>query len=579
MTANGGALAEGVEARPQRRDVEAHQTTAPSTPQWRWRIRSIAVRTPDAERGRHGGERAARSLATRRAARPPSGRAAARSRPGRARSPGDRDHGRRRRSPGSTVSANGADPVKMPDAQADAEDHQREPCTRRRAGPGRRSSGRRRAAAAMPERRSAHAVSATPPAPAGGEQPRGRQAGHRDLVALAPVDPRSPRARTRCGRAGCSRRRRGSRGRRRPRASHGSPSLMRSQVSWSPASLGRTKYRNAIAETTKRPNRISALARERHARHLLVGAVLARRPRRRPRRAPAIGSSRDGALGLSVMLRHVPAPRAAGPLGRRRASSGAGAAARARGRPRSARGRRAGRRRSARPGTRARSPSVQRVRPPDGAGDRADLGQEVGGHDGRGEVQRRHGGQRVPPQETVEGPQRLPRTRRRTRPSCGAPRGCSGPSPCGPWRAAYQGGAVGTAQYTTAPRSKTAYMHTAAGGKLLAVAQAARRRPRVGHDEPQPVRPHEHLVAATEAVRARQPLQPQRRAAARGRARGRCAPGSRCAPGARAPRGRRWASGRRRRRPTSAARRWRRRARGSGARPRRARTGRRRRSG
>ena len=31
--------------------------------------------------------------------------------------------------------------------------------------------------------------------------------------------------------------------------------------------------------------------------------------------------------------------------------------------------------------------------------------------------------------------------------------------------AAYQGGAVGTAQYTSAPRSKTAYMHTAPAGK------------------------------------------------------------------------------------------------------------------
>ena len=33
-----------------------------------------------------------------------------------------------------------------------------------------------------------------------------------------------------------------------------------------------------------------------------------------------------------------------------------------------------------------------------------------------------------------------------------------------PWRSAYQGGAVGTDQYTIAPRSNTAYTEVAARG-------------------------------------------------------------------------------------------------------------------
>ena len=105
--------------------------------------------------------------------------------------------------------------------------------------------------------------------------------------------------------------------------------------------------------------------------------------------------------------------------------------------------RRADRRRSAHPGRRApdRAPGVG---PADRARHRAHLRQQVGAHQRRGEVQRRHGSERISTEHRKVGPAVAPNCspysiiiRRTTRPSGARIR---------PSRAAYHGGAVGIAQ-------------------------------------------------------------------------------------------------------------------------------------
>ena len=130
---------------------------------------------------------------------------------------------------------------------------------------------------------------------------------------------------------------------------------------------------------------------------------------------------------------------------RPRARAGASARRGRAGRPRRARARRAGRRRSARRGRRARAERGG-VGPAERARDAARVAEDVRGRHGRGEVQRRHGGQRIASEDTVQRrPALTSRTARRTRPSSAAAPACGRP-PSGPRCAAYHGGAVGIAQ-------------------------------------------------------------------------------------------------------------------------------------
>ena len=95
--------------------------------------------------------------------------------------------------------------------------------------------------------------------------------------------------------------------------------------------------------------------------------------------------------------RHTRAPWPRAPARRARAAPAA-RAERRRGladRPRPARARRRDRRRSARPGTRARRPAWRRRSSRARPATRAGVAEDVRGRHGRGEVQRRHGGERI----------------------------------------------------------------------------------------------------------------------------------------------------------------------------------------
>ena len=146
------------------------------------------------------------------------------------------------RSAGSSVSAVGPPPGNTPV-------HRPEPATRRapagRASTGSRSwppSGRRSPAAAIPARRSAQTVTATPPGARRREQPDRRDPGQRDLDRWPASRAAARRARTPSGTGPRNRRSTGTRGRP-PTASHsGLPRLSRPQVWFSPASFGIRKY-------------------------------------------------------------------------------------------------------------------------------------------------------------------------------------------------------------------------------------------------------------------------------------------------------------------------------------------------
>ena len=127
--ANDGAVAEGVERRPQHaRCRSTHQTIAPSTPSRARGSSSIAVRTPaDNDAG------TVASCAARRASRRPRRPAVqAALEVGRQQreQPARSDHRRRRTSPARPSPRTAPAPWKMPDAQAEAEDRPARPCTR-----------------------------------------------------------------------------------------------------------------------------------------------------------------------------------------------------------------------------------------------------------------------------------------------------------------------------------------------------------------------------------------------------------------------------------------------------------------
>ena len=161
--------------------------------------------------------------------------------------------------------------------------------------------------ASIPERRSAHAVSATPPAPAAANRRVAATPGHGDLVARAPVDRRVCRARRPCGRGPRSRRRTGARRRRRRPATPacrrpgcGSTAEVPPEI-WAARSRGRRSPRATKSAEDQRP-----LTRDDHARHLLVVGVL---------------RLCDVALvDAAPNVMRAPAPRAAGASGSPRAA-------------------------------------------------------------------------------------------------------------------------------------------------------------------------------------------------------------------------------------------------------------------
>src|SRR6185503_19815141 len=187
----------------------------------------------------------------------------------------------------------------------------------------------------------------------------------------------------------------------------GSPVLARSQVSWSPASFGSTKYRNATAESTKRPKsrmrlRVSAM----RGISSSPSPVSSASSERYASTACCSGSSR---IKLSLRCSTASSVTALSPYPLLEELDSARHARERRRDPRCGRANALGQGQAGEEvddvvlaQVHEREPEHARVRPPDGAGTAADLAEEVGRHDGCGEVQRRHGSQRVPPHVNVE---------------------------------------------------------------------------------------------------------------------------------------------------------------------------------
>ena len=270
----------------------------------------------------------------------------------------------------------------------------------------------------------------------GGEQPRGRQPGHRDLVALAPADPRSCPGRTPRGTA------------RRSRGTSSTSSTARERqpprvavldavpgVLAGPGSFGSTKYRNATAETTNRSETEQPPPREQRRRGI---SSLARRSLARARASAAgrrrlglgVASAMASCSGASPPMRSRSARSTACSAPMRRADARRGRGRRARTASASAR-RRADRRRSARRDRRAQarasarrsSPRRRPPGPPRTAG-------------GRPSATWRSAATAWQRADFLQGhrrghPSGRPRTARRTRSSSGARRAC-GPSSSAP---------------------------------------------------------------------------------------------------------------------------------------------------
>ena len=293
----------------------------------------------------------------------------------------------------------------------------------------------------IPERRSAHAVSATPPAPAAANRRVAASAGHRDLIALEPADAALPAHEHGAEQHDVA----GERQQLEHHADRDPPAVAALDAVHRRADA--RELRQHEVEERRRPSartRRSAIARRRvtdDARHLLVVRRLRLGPRPRGCSAPAL-------------LAHAHAPRcclascaiasSVATAAAMRSASGAARGAEPPHRHRSAPRRRAGPRRSARRGTPARTRASPRRRsrarprpvPPRRAEARPSRMWRSAARASRpGDCLRTH---------CRASPSRLARSARRTRPSCAAPPGRRRRSVLS--GAAYHGGAVGTSQ-------------------------------------------------------------------------------------------------------------------------------------
>ena len=411
---------------------------------------------------------------------------------------------------------------------------------------------------------------------AGREQPRRRQAGHRDQVAVAVRERRARRhvdaveQRHVAGdRQQLERERR-----RQPRAVAVGDSLVGVLHA---ADLRQHEVQERDRREHEDGEQDHAPPRQRDARHLLlvVAARCRRTAARRAARSTPRAAGSYGALDGVLGHRPRPAPAPRSPARRRRRARASGPSDR---RERAhALGQREPREQVddvVLAQVHEREPERQRVRPAERALDPTRLGEQVRGVHGRGEVEGGHGGEGIASQHRVERPPAvLPEllavldhhaAHRRGR--GGRRAGLSRPRT----RAARSAAASRRARRGRRPRTSSRRR----GRSARARARARRRSPRAG--------PRTTASASTRAPSRRGASRPARTAAAaaaasaarRGRARGRPAPGSRSARAARAPRGRRAASRTPPGRPTSAARTSRRRARACAGARRRSRRGR-----